>query len=300
MNESKKVFFIINKFSGTGYLPEVEGRIITRCGELNMECTIEFTKKRGHAKDLATDAVSKKFDFVFAVGGDGTVNEVAQGLVNTGVTMGILPKGSGNGLARHLSIPLKIKPALDLLQSKARVAMDTMIINGDLSVNVSGIGFDAHIAKLFGEHGKRGLSTYAKLTLREFSTFSEFPSEVILDGNKIRRDVFMLSIANSSQFGNDARISPMASVHDGLMDICFLKKVPVLSLAGFAHKMFRSKVHESQFMEIVRAKQVEMHFSQPMAYHIDGEPMNPATDFSIQINPGSLNMLVPENPRRHL
>ena len=109
MNESKKVLFIINKYSGSGYRPEVEGRIITRCVELNLECTIEFTKDRGHAKELAHEAVTKNFNMVFAVGGDGTVNEVAQGLVHSDVIMGILPKGSGNGLARHLSIPINLK-----------------------------------------------------------------------------------------------------------------------------------------------------------------------------------------------
>ncbi|HZX75098.1 MAG TPA: diacylglycerol kinase family protein [Cyclobacteriaceae bacterium] len=295
MNENKKVFFIINKFSGTGYLPEVEGRIITRCGELNLECTIEFTKERGHGKDLAKEALQKNFDTVFAVGGDGTINEVAQGLINSNATMGIIPKGSGNGLARHLGIPLKLNQALNLLQYGRPIEMDTIRINGNLSLNVSGIGFDAHIAKLFQANEKRGLSTYAKLTLSEFWKYNEFASTAILDGNKIASDVFMLSIANSSQFGNDARIAPEASVCDGLMDICFLKKVPILSLAPFAQKMFSGRIHQSRFMNIVKAKKMDIHFATPVAYHIDGEAMKPESDFSVEICPASLKVLVPKN-----
>jgi YegS/Rv2252/BmrU family lipid kinase len=300
MNENKKVFFIINKFSGGGYLPEVEGRIITRCGALNLECTIEFTKERGHAKKLALEAVQKNFGLVFAVGGDGTVNEVAQGLVNSHVPMGILPKGSGNGLARHLGIPLELHQALNLLESSRPVSIDTISVNGHLSVNVSGIGFDAHIAGLFGKNGKRGLVNYAKLSLREYSTFKEFPTEIMLDGNNISRDVFMLSIANSTQFGNNARIAPRASVCDGWIDVCFLKKVPFVSLPGFIKQMFTGKVHQSTYMEIIQAKKISIHFSQPVAYHIDGEPMDAECDFSIGISPKSLRVLLPEHPKNKL
>jgi diacylglycerol kinase (ATP) len=300
MNENKKVFFIINKFSGGGYLPEVEGRIITRCGALNLECTIEFTKERGHAKELAREAVSRHFDVVFAVGGDGTVNEVAQGLIHTKVAMGILPKGSGNGLARHLGIPLKLNHALNLLESSRQENIDTIWVNDQLSVNVSGIGFDAHIAGLFGKHGKRGLANYAKLSLREYSAFEEFQAEVILDGNKINRDVFMLSIANSAQFGNNAKIAPYASVCDGWIDVCFLKKVPFISLAGFTQKMFSGKINQSKYMEIIQAKKLAIHFANPVAYHLDGEPMNPERDFSVGILTKSLNVLLPEHSKNKL
>jgi len=294
MNENKKVFFIINKFSGGGYLPELEGRIIARCGALNLECTIEFTKERGHAKELALEAKQKKFDLVFAVGGDGTVNEVAQGLVNSEVTMGILPKGSGNGLARHLGIPMNIDQALNLLSSLRREKIDTMLINEKLSVNVSGIGFDAHIAGLFGKNGKRGLVNYVKLAMLQYSGFKEFPLEVTLDGAIFHRDVFMLCIANSSQFGNNVRIAPNASVSDGWMDVCFIKKVPFISLPGFSKKVLMGEIQKSKYTEIKQAKKMTIDMPTPCAYHIDGEAMDPVSHFSISISPRSLNVLLPE------
>ena len=174
MSENNKVFFIINKYSGASYRPEVEGRIITACGQLNLECSIEFTKERGHATELARQAVEQDFRTIFAVGGDGTVNEVAQGIVNTPATMGILPKGSGNGLARHLCIPMSFMKSLATLSSRQTIKMDTVLVNGRLSVNIAGIGFDGHAAGLFGKDGKRGLIGYARLVIKEFRASRNF------------------------------------------------------------------------------------------------------------------------------
>jgi len=295
MRENKKVFFIINKYSGTGYQPEVEGKIITACGRVNLECTIEFTQRRGHATELAHYAVQQKFDAVFAVGGDGTVNEVAKGLINTGIVMGILPKGSGNGLARHLGIPMRLEGALELMTSKQNILMDTLVVNDKLSVNVSGIGFDGHVAGMFGNDGKRGLWGYGKLVLTEFQRYPEFKAELIVDGIRREREAFVIALANSSQFGNNAKIAPEASVCDQFMDVCVIRKVPFAQALGFTKKMFTGKINRSKFVEITKAKNIILNFSQPMAYHIDGEAMPPLRNFSVEVRPGTLKMLLPEN-----
>ncbi len=293
MPENKKVFFIINKYSGTGYQPEVEGKITTRCGELNMECTIEFTQGRGHATELAKQAIREGFKMVFAMGGDGTVNEVAKGLVHSNVTMGIMPKGSGNGLARHLGMSLSFPAMLDVLSSTQHIAMDTILINEHLSVNVSGIGFDGHVAGLFGKNGKRGLAGYGKLVIQEFFRFKEFNTALVLDSRSINRNAFIIALANSSQFGNNAKVSPFASVCDQRIDVCIIKKVPLTQVLGFARKMFSGTINNSSFVEIIQAQEISIHFPNPKPFHIDGESMEPASDFSIKIQPGSLNMLVP-------
>lgn len=293
MPENKKVFFIINKYSGTGYQPELEGKITTRCGELNMECTIEFTQGRGHATELAKQAVRDGFKMVFAMGGDGTVNEVARGLVHSNVIMGIMPKGSGNGLARHLGIPLKFPAMLELLSSTQHIDMDTILINEHLSVNVSGIGFDGHVAGLFGKNGKRGLAGYGKLVIQEFFKFKEFNITLALDGQSINRDAFIIAMANSSQFGNNAKVSPLASVCDQRIDVCFIKKVPLTQALGFAQKMFNGSINKSSFVEIIQAQEVSLHFPSPMPFHIDGESMESNRDFFIKLQPSSLKMLVP-------
>jgi diacylglycerol kinase (ATP) len=300
MGENKKVFFIINKYSGTGYRPEVEGKIITACGKLNLECTLEFTQSRGHATELAQYAIQQKFDTVFAVGGDGTVNEVAQALVHTNTTMGILPKGSGNGLARHLGIPMKFTGALELLASGNFIAMDTVMVNDKLSVNVSGIGFDGHVAGMFGKDGKRGLLGYGKLVMREFQSYPEFRVDIMLDGQPLERRAFIIALANSSQFGNNAQIAPHASVCDQQVDISLIKKVPFAQVVGFARKMFTGHLNRSAFVEIKQAKKISLEFHHPIAYHIDGEAMEPLRKFSVEVQPASLRMLVPERSDKRI
>jgi diacylglycerol kinase (ATP) len=293
MLEYKKVFFIINKYSGTGFRSEIEGRIIDYCSELGWECTIEFTQSRGHATELAQRAVKENFRIAFAMGGDGTVNEVARGLVHTNTIMGILPKGSGNGLARHLKIPLPFKQALELLAHHQVIAMDTFTVNDHLSLNVSGIGFDGHIAGLFGKNGKRGLVGYSKLVLKEFINFREFPVSVVIDGNTVQQNAFILAFANASQFGNNALVSPLASVCDEKLDICFIKKVSFSQVPWFAVKMFTGNIDKSSFVNIKTGKEIEIHFPEKMPYHIDGEPFDPSSDFTIAIQPSSLQMLIP-------
>jgi len=285
--------FIINKFSGGGYRPEVEGRIIEQCKALDIESTIAFTQSRGHAIELAHLAAEQKFDLVFAVGGDGTVNEVAQGLVNTGVTMGILPKGSGNGLARHLGIPMSFRRALGVLRKNQVRAIDTLSVNGKLSVNVSGIGFDGYIAGLFANKAKRGLAGYAKLVLKEFITFQPFDAEVTVNGEVLKAKPFLIAVANSSQFGNNARVAPRASVSDQLMDLCLIKKVPLAQAPGFAGKMFTGQLAHSRFVEMRQTDRLTIELDKPMAYHIDGEAMSAASSFDVLVQPASLNMLLP-------
>ncbi len=295
MSENKKVFFIINKFSGTGYQDAIEGRIIDACAALGLPCTIEFTRDRGHATELARRAVAEQFAMAFAVGGDGTVNEVAQGLAGSQVAMGILPKGSGNGLARHLGIPMKFTSALSLLTTRKQIDMDTLSINGKLSVNVSGIGFDGHIASLFGKNGTRGLAGYTKLVLKEFVSYRENPAEVVVDGESILASSFIIALANSSQFGNNAKVAPLASVCDQLIDVCFIKKVPFSRAIGFATKMFTGTLDRSSLVQMRKAKNITLQFATPVAFHIDGEPQDPTDRFEVTIRPGHVKMLVPDS-----
>lgn len=293
-NEVKKVLFIINKYAGTGYLPELEGRILDACEQRDLECTIEFTRSRGHATELAQEAGSKGFKQVIAVGGDGTVNEVAKGLLNTPVEMGIIPRGSGNGLSRHLGIPMKIIPALESLFNSTAVSMDTFTVNGILSLNVSGIGFDGHIANLFGKDKKRGLAGYVKLGIQEFINFNEFDAEIITVEQTLKKKAFVIAIANSSQYGNNAQIAPSASVCDQLLNITFLKKVPAYRM-DFVYSFFTGTIGKSKFYETIEAKKLTINTHKPVAYHIDGEPSGSATSFEIEVKPCSLNMLVPES-----
>lgn len=291
-NETRKVLFIVNKFAGTGYHPDTERWMNDISKKNNAECSIEFTQGPGHATEIATAATVQGFDFVVAVGGDGTINEVSRGLVGSATPMGIIPRGSGNGLSRHLGIPLKIPQAIKTLYESEAMAIDTFRVNGKLSLNVSGIGFDGHIANLFGGKTKRGLTGYAKLTLKEFLQFQEFDAEIIADGKTFQQKAFIIAIANSSQYGNNARIAPTASVRDELLHLNVVRKIPAYRV-DVVYSVFLGNVEKSSFCEVTTAKSIQIRTKQPVAYHVDGEPGGHNDQFEIEVVPASLRILVP-------
>lgn len=293
MSEVKNVLFIVNKYSGTGYQPQVEGRMLTACEKFDIECTIEFTAGRGHATELAKEGVTKKFDRVIAVGGDGTVNEVARSLLHTSTPMGIIPKGSGNGLARHLGISMKIDRALDQILGGKVITMDTFRMNNHLSLNVSGIGFDGHIANLFGEDKIRGFWGYTKLVVREYLSFKEFIAEINLNAQARTQKSFMIAIANASQYGNNAKVAPVASIMDQSLQLAIIKKVPTQRGFHFGYQMFTGKLETGKDYECLSFQQGVINVPFPVAFHIDGEPCGYATSFKIELLANSINMVVP-------
>ena len=294
MDEVKNVLFIVNKFSGTGYQPEVEGRMLNACEKFDIECFIEFTNHRGHATELAQEGVAKKFNRVIAVGGDGTVNEVARGLLHTSTPMGIIPKGSGNGLARHLGISMKLDKALDQILSGSVITMDTFQMNDHLSLNVSGIGFDGHIANLFSAGKRRGFWGYSKLVLKEYLSYREFDAILKLsDHPNSEQKSFMIAIANSSQYGNNAKVAPIASVMDQSLQLAIIKKVPAQRGFHFGYQMFTGKLKTGVDYQCQSFQKCTIHVPSPTAYHIDGEPFGHSTSFKIELLPSSLKMIIP-------
>jgi len=287
-----KALFIVNKKAGIGYQSEVEREIIESCTKNNVEFTVEFTTGPGHAIELAQSAQEKGFRQVIAVGGDGTSNEVAQGLIHTGMSMGIIPRGSGNGLARHLGIPLKTSDAINQLFKSKILPIDTFRVNGKLSLNVSGIGFDGHITNLFGVRSTRGLIGYIFLTVQEFLKFREFEVEILMPGKTLKRDAFIIAIANSSQYGNNAQIAPTASVCDGLLQVNIVKKIPLFRI-DFVYSFFTGNLGKSSFCEIMETQSLQLKTTKPIAYHVDGEPCGLNDTFLIEIIPAALHILVP-------
>ncbi|HYG18008.1 MAG TPA: YegS/Rv2252/BmrU family lipid kinase, partial [Ohtaekwangia sp.] len=270
-NEGKKVLFIVNKFAGTGYQPQIEGQITDTCGQFETECTIEFTRGPGDGVRLARAGSADGFDAVVAVGGDGTINEVARGLVHSTTPLGIIPRGSGNGLSRHLGIPLNVAAAVATALNGNVLAMDTFLVNGRLSLNVSGIGFDGHIANLFGGQLSRGLVGYAKLTMKEFLSFAEFDATLSIDTEELKATPFIIAIANSSQYGNNARVAPTASVCDDLLHINIIRKIPLYRL-DFFYSVFNGDIEKSRFCTVIKGREIRIKTTQPVPYHIDGEP----------------------------
>lgn len=292
-SEVKKFFFVVNKFSGTGHRRDFETLIARECGAYGSECAWACTERPAHATSLAAEAVKAGFTTIVAVGGDGTVNEVAQGLLHSSATMGIIPKGSGNGLARHLGIPLKTLPAVRSLFASQTIKMDTFRLNGRLSLNVSGIGFDGYVAKLFAGRKTRGLQAYTRLALSKFMQFKEFNARITAGNNAFDRKAFVVAIANASQYGNNAKIAPRASVCDGQLNVALLQKIPVYRL-DLLYSLFSGAIDQSSYCENLDVKQATIQLDAPLPYHVDGEPVGIADNFTIEILPASLNVHAPK------
>jgi diacylglycerol kinase (ATP) len=293
----KKVLFIINKYSGMGFQTAVEGRILDSCEKNDSRCSIEYTQRRGHAISLANEASKNGFDYVVAVGGDGTINEVARGLLNSDTPMGILPRGSGNGLARHLGISVTLTDAIDNLFNHKVMKIDTLSINDRLSLNVSGIGFDGHVANLFANKKIRGFVGYIRITLKQYFRFQEFEAEVSVDNKTAVRKAFIIAVANSSQYGNNIKIAPLASVRDGLLHLTIMKKIPLYRL-DHIFTFLNGSLTNSEMFEIVEGEEVKIKTSHPVPYHIDGEPSGLNDSFIIKLKPASLSVLVPDGRKQ--
>ena len=286
----KKICFIINPISGIGKQKLVEKLIEQFLDPTLFDYTIKYTNAPKHATSLARKAAEENIDIVVAVGGDGSVNEVAKGLAGTQTAMAILPAGSGNGLARHLLIPLHLEKAITLINSCTIKTIDTINLNDETFVNVAGIGFDAHIGWQFSKYGKRGFSSYIKIVMREFRKYKEQDYELIIDGISHKRKAFLISFANGSQWGNNASIAPTADISDGEMDIAILKNVNWKSGAWIGYHLFRKKLHHTRQLEIIKAKEVTVKQNGIIA-HIDGEPIEIGKTFSIKVNPLSLKVV---------
>ncbi|MBC7389752.1 MAG: diacylglycerol kinase family lipid kinase [Opitutaceae bacterium] len=286
----KKVLFIINPISGGKNKDKIPALIENTLDKNQFDITITFTKAPGHARELAAQP---GFDYYIAVGGDGTLNEVASQLINTEACMGILPMGSGNGLARHMGINMNIEKAILQINTAKIVKIDTCTVNGKPFINMAGVGFDAHIGKLFAESTGRGFKTYVVQTLTEFKNYQSQKYKINYGGKEIVSDAFLLSFANSSQYGNNAYIAPDADIKDGMLDICLMKPFKVMDVLSIGFRLFNKTIKQSKYLQTIQAKEFTVTREQEGVAHLDGEPMIFGKQLDIKVLSASLKLLVP-------
>lgn len=288
-----KICFIINPKSGAkgkeNFVRDIE-RFMDRSRH---DLQIRFTEGPRHATALAKEYSDKGFDLVVSVGGDGSANETGAGLVNTSTAMGIIPAGSGNGMARHLGIPMNFQKAVELINDCTIRKIDTLTANGHFCIGTIGVGFDAHIAHLFSKAGTRGYSTYVKLVLREFASYKPIHFILHIDGKVTEESCFLLTFANSSQFGNNAVIAPFADEQDGVIDVSIMRKFPLYSAPHLIYRLMHNSIYRSKFYSTFRGKDILVKNTGKMIGHIDGEPVEFSGDLHIQIQPLSLYMATP-------
>jgi YegS/Rv2252/BmrU family lipid kinase len=270
--KNDKIFLIINKYAGHGKGEKAVDLVIPFLKKHVRTVEYSFTDRPGHATELASKASQTGFDLVVAVGGDGTVNEVAQGLIGTDTPMGIIPMGSGNGLARELKISMSMHKSTRTLVEGENLQLDVCKLNNQRFLCTSGIGFDAMIAYKMSKAASRGFMKYVQLVIQESIFFKPLDVRMKIDGVSIEKPVFLITFANASQFGNNAFIAPGASMTDGLIDVIVVRKFAKIWMPVFAVALFSKLIPKLPFVDCYKAKQIELELADTPHYHFDGEP----------------------------
>jgi YegS/Rv2252/BmrU family lipid kinase len=267
--KEKKIFIIINRHAGHKQGEKVLDIVIPYLKKKNCKVEYSFTNHPRHAIELAAKAIEDGFNMVVAVGGDGTVNEVAQGLYGSGVKMGIIPMGSGNGLARELGISMDMHKSARALIKDKNLKVDICRLNEQRFLCTSGIGFDAMVAEKMSKASSRGFMKYVQLVIQESVSFNPLDVKMKIDGVAIRESVFLVTFANASQFGNNAFIAPHASMTDGLIDVVVVKKFAKIWMPVFAVALFAKFIHRLPFVDTYKARLIELEAADTPYFHFD-------------------------------
>jgi YegS/Rv2252/BmrU family lipid kinase len=259
---------------------------------------VYFTREAGHATQLAREAVAAGADLVLAVGGDGTVNEVARGLFGSPAALGIVPAGSGNGLARALRLPLRPGAALAALERGARRRMDVGFVNGRPFLNVAGVGFDAAVGHAFHERGRRGgrrgLLGYVRLSLAELRSYRAPRLAIEVATQRVELTAFVVTFANGPQYGSGAFINPGAKLDDGRLEVVAFESAPLWRTLGAVSRMFLGGLERLQGYRRLPGPGATVVLAAPAAVHCDGDPVGMAERIDVTLEPRLLEMVVPE------
>lgn len=285
------MIFIVNPISGTQGKKAILKWIDERLDRTLYEYEVVKTEYAGHATEIAANAVKEGIDIVVAIGGDGTINETARSLIHSNTALGIIPCGSGNGLARHLRIPMDPKAAIDILNENNQIQMDYGKINNIPFFCTCGVGFDAFVSLKFADSGKRGLLTYLENTLHESLTYQPETYEIENEEGTVRHKAFLIACGNASQYGNNAYITPQASLTDGLMDVTILEPFTVLDVPSLSFQLFNKTIDQNSRIKTMRAKKIKIHRNKSGVFHYDGDPIMGNEDLEVEIVPHGLNVI---------
>jgi YegS/Rv2252/BmrU family lipid kinase len=291
MMEKKKIVFILNPISGTHSKDEIPTLVEQLLDQEQFEYSIRFTEYAGHAAEIAKECAEQQVDVVVAVGGDGTVNEVARSLVHTQSALAIIPCGSGNGLARHLCLPLDIKKAIGIINSCKVEAFDYGVINDLPFFCTCGMGFDAFISLKFAEAGKRGPITYVENVLKEGLKYQPETYEVEDETGAKRYKAFLIACANASQYGNNAYIAPGATMKDGEMDVIVMEPFNVLDAPQIAADLMMKTLGNNSKIKTFRTKHLTIHRRQEGAIHYDGDPIMMGKEIDVRIEHNGIRIV---------
>lgn len=300
MEVKKKLVFIVNPISGTHNKEHIIKLIDEKIDKDQYDYEIRNTERAGHAVDIAAEAAEEKVYAVIAIGGDGTINEIARSLIHTETALGIIPSGSGNGLARHLEIPMDVKGAIDVINHGEIVHADYGKINNIHFFCTCGIGFDAFVSFKFAQAGKRGVLTYIENTLQESLNYKPETYELEIGDGTVKYKAFLIACANASQYGNNAYIAPQASLSDGLMDVTILEPFTVLDVPSLAFQLFNKTIDQNSRIKTLKCKKLRITRSKPGVIHFDGDPMMTGENIEVEIFEKGFYVIAPPKKEKEL
>jgi YegS/Rv2252/BmrU family lipid kinase len=293
--DSKYISFIVNPVAGGLNKEPLISQLKSAFPAGEYEISIEISDRPGQAFELAQAAVARRATAVVAVGGDGTLNEVGRALVNTDIPMGIIPNGSGNGLVRHLGIPLDTERAINTIKHPSYVSVDAGKMNGHLFFCAAGMGMDAEIAAKFNKSGARGLSSYLR---GAFSTWRGYQPQLYqligFDGRIHKMKALMVTVSNASQIGNGAWLAPDALSDDGYLDISVLKPFSLLNAPALVYRLFtKGALKYSKSITRWKCQTFTIVREREGLVHLDGETMTLPAEIKLDIIRKALKVIVP-------
>ena len=287
----KNIAFIVNPISGT----KAKNRVAKLIRELldlqQFAPTVVVTEYAGHATQLAQQFAMEDYYAVVAVGGDGTINEVASGLIGTNTALGIVPNGSGNGFARHLDISTRMNRAIEMLNNSEVINVDYGLVNDQPFFSTCGVGFDAIVAQDFSD-SSRGFKGYLQSIFKDFFQYKADTYQLKGEGIDITTTAFLVNFANAGQWGYDAYIAPKASVQDGWLDVAIVSEFPMTAAAGLALSLFTKNIDEKLHMNTIRAKELTLTRTSEGPMHVDGTPVMMPAELHVKIVEEGLKVLV--------
>ncbi|MFR9164895.1 MAG: diacylglycerol/lipid kinase family protein [Dysgonomonas sp.] len=289
----KKIHVIINPKSGVSSKQDLPDKIVSILPFEEFDIHAFFTEYAGHGYEIAKAAIQDKIDYVIAVGGDGTVNEVARALVNSEVALGIIPLGSGNGLARDLHIPLNVKKALEIIREENIIEIDYGVANDMIFFCTCGMGFDALVSEQAAKAKKRGSLMYLKTMLEIFFEQKPQKYEIKCPEGIIRDEAFVVTCANAGQYGYNAFIAPNADIQDGLMNIAILKPLTVLDVPQASIQLFTKNIDKNKKMDQITTSEAIIKREHEGPMHLDGDYIEAGKEIRVKIMPKGLKVLVP-------
>ncbi len=298
MEPLKKIVFIVNPISGTIDKDSILASIKEEINRAEYAYEVAYTQYAKHGTEITARAVSDGADMVVAIGGDGTVNEIARSLIHTPVALGIIPCGSGNGLARHLQIPLDVKKAIENINRHHIECIDYGRINDNPFFCTCGVGFDAFVSLKFATAKKRGMLSYIENALHECLNYKPETYKIINENGITKHKAFLIACANASQYGNNAYIAPQATLDDGLMDITILEPFTMLDIPALAFQLFNKTIDQNSRIKTFKSKKITIIRNKPGVIHFDGDPTMAGNTLDVEIARHGLRVCVPPEKKK--